>query len=345
MRISEFASAVQAQVEGLTEDFEIRSLTTLSEAQEGDVSFVAKSRYANEAQSSHASAIIVPEGTTIKGRTTLAMKEPWAGVLFLLNHLFPAGRETWFEGVHADCFVDPTAELAPDVTVGPCAVIGPRTKIGAGTIIGPGCVIGQDCEIGENCLFNANMVLGHEVKIGNRVLIQPGAIIGADGFKFEVIDGTWTKIPQIGRVVVEDDVEIGANTCIDRASFTETHIGAGTKIDNLVQIAHNVQVGRSCVIVSQSGIAGSTTIGDGSILAAAVGVADNLKIGKRCVLLARAGLKDNVPDGETFLGTPAGPFRKAARIMAMQQRLPELNETVARLEARVKELEERLMGK
>ena len=344
MRISEFASAVQAQVDGLTDDFEIQSLTTLSEAQEGDVSFVAKSKYADEAQSSRASAIIVPEGMTIEGRTTLAMKEPWAGVLFLLQHLFPAGREIWFEG-NGDCFVDPTADLADDVRVGPYAVIGPRTKIGAGTIIGPGCVIGQDCEIGENCLFHANTVLGHEVKIGNRVLIHPGAVIGADGFKFEVIGGTWTKIPQVGRVVVEDDVEIGANTCIDRASFTQTQIGAGTKIDNLVQIAHNVQVGRSCVIVSQSGVAGSTTIGDGSILAASVGVADNLKIGKRCVLLARAGLKDNVPDGETYLGTPAGPFRRAARIIAMQQRLPELNETVARLEARIKDLEERLKEK
>ena len=188
------------------------------------------------------------------------------------------------------------------------------------------------------------VVLEHGTRIGNRVIIQAGAVLGGDGFKFEVINGRWQKIPQVGRVVIEDDVEIGANTTIDRASFTETHIGAGTKIDNLVQIAHNVRIGRDCVVVAQVGIAGSSTVGDGSILAAQVGVADNLRLGKGVRVMARSGVKDDIPDGRTVLGAPARPFRVAARIMAAEAKLPELVAQVTKLSEKVAELERKLSG-
>ena len=339
MRITEFAAAMNSRVENLAEDFEIRSITTLSHAQPGDVSFVGKEKYASDARDSRASAIIVPQGTVLEGHATIPLKEPWAGVLHLLEHFFPHGRERYFAGVHRSAVIDPAAIVSPDAHVGPNAVVGPRATVGARTVIGPGCVIGRDCRIGEDCLFHPGAIIAHEVVIGDRVIVHSGSVIGADGFKFEVFGGRWQKIPQVGTVVLEDDVEIGANTCVDRASFTETRIGKGSKIDNLVQIAHNVKIGQGCVIVSQTGIAGSTSVGEGSILAASVGVADNLKIGSRTVLLARAGVKDDIPDGQTYLGEPARPFRKAAKILALQGRLPELADTLAKLEARVKELE------
>jgi UDP-3-O-[3-hydroxymyristoyl] glucosamine N-acyltransferase len=344
MRITEFAAAVGTRVDNLKQDFEITGITTLETAGEGQVSFVSKEKYMGRAAGSAAAAIIVPEGAAIEGRATLPMKEPWAGVLHLLNHLYPAGRERYYTGVHSGASVHPDAKVAADAVVAPGAVIGPRTVVGARSVIGPNCVVGQDCVIGEDCVLHAAVTLAHESRLGSRVQIHPGTVIGADGFKYEPIGGKLTKIPQVGCVVIEDDVEIGANVCIDRASFTETRIGQGAKIDNLVQLAHNVVVGRGCVIVSQCGIAGSTTIGDGTILAASVGVADNLKIGSRVTVLARSGVKDDIADGQVMLGAPARPIRQAARIYAAEAKMPDIITEVSRLRARVEELEKRLKG-
>ncbi len=342
MRLREFAEAVGGQIVGLEEDFEIQGLTTLEQAKPGQVSFVANERYLPAARNSQASALIVAEGLAIPGKTCVVLEEPWRGVLYLLERFYPADAAVYFEGVDPAAVVDATAEVGKGVRIGPRAVVGPRAKIGDGTIVEPGCVIGPDVEIGQNCHLHPNVVIEHGTRIGNRVIIQAGAVIGGDGFKFEVIGGKWTKIPQVGRVVIEDDVEIGANTTIDRASFTETRIGAGTKIDNLVQIAHNVTIGRDCVIVAQVGIAGSSSVGDGSILAAQVGIADNLKLGRGVRVMARSGVKDHLEDGQTVLGTPARPFRLAARIMAAEAKLPDLVSEVAKLSEKVKELEERL---
>ncbi len=342
MRIREFAKAVGAKVIGLDEDFEITGISTLEEAQPGQISFVSAERYLPAAAKSQASAIIVAENLVVEGKPCLVMKEPWLGVLYLLEHFYPADGAIYYEGIHPTAVVDPTACVGSNVRIGPYAVIGPQSKIGNRSIIEAGCIIGPGVEIGEGCHLHPRVVVEHGTRIGNRVIIQAGAVLGGDGFKFEVIDGRWRKIPQVGRVVIEDDVEIGANTTIDRASFTETRIGAGTKIDNLVQIAHNVRIGRDCVIVAQVGIAGSTSVGDGSILAAQVGVADNLKLGKGVRVMARSGVKDDLADGQTVLGAPARPFRVAARIMAAEAKLPELVAEVARLSERIAELERRL---
>lgn len=342
MRIREFAAAVGGELIGVVEDFEIRGISTLQDAQPGELSFVANERYLKAAEQTQASAVIVPKGVQLANKPCVAMAEPWKGVLFLLEHFYPSDAAVYFHGVHPSAVVAENVTLGKEVRIGPNVVIGPGTTIGDYTIIEAGCVVGPNVRIGERCHIHPNVVIEHGTEIGHRVIIQAGAVIGGDGFKFEVIEGKWRKIPQVGRVVIEDDVEIGANTTIDRASYTETRIGAGTKIDNLVQIAHNVQIGRDCIIVAQVGIAGSSTVGDGSILAAQVGIADNLRLGKGVRVMARSGVKDHIEDGQTVLGAPARPFRVAARIMAAEAKLPELIAEVAQLSEKIKALEAKL---
>lgn len=341
MRVTEFASAMGARVENLKQDFMISGISTLEDARQGQLSFVVDKRHLKNAESSKASALILPEGSETAG-AYIPLKEPWAGVLYLLQRLHPEWLRRWYSGVHPSAYVDPDAVLAEDVAVGPHAVIGPKVMVGSGTAIGAGCVIGPNCTIGADCTLGANAVLEGGTVLGDGVIVQPGAVLGGDGFKYEIIGGKWTKIPQVGRVVIGPEAEIGANTTIDRASFTETRIGSNTKIDNLVQIAHNVTIGSDCIIVSQTGIAGSTEIGDRSILAAQVGIADNLKIGSGVVVMAKAGVKDNLEDGAKMFGYPARPFRQQARIIGVENRLPELAEEVARLSKRVQELESKL---
>ncbi|MCX7717731.1 MAG: UDP-3-O-(3-hydroxymyristoyl)glucosamine N-acyltransferase [Candidatus Sumerlaeaceae bacterium] len=339
MRLTEFAAATGGHIENLAEDFEIRGVSTLERAGAGEIAFVASEKYLPQAASTRASAVIVGPKIVLPGRTLVRMAEPWAGVLLLLEALYPAARFVYFSGVHTSAQVDPSASLGPDVVVGPNAVIGPRTRIGAGSVIGPAAVIGPDCQLGEKCFVHAGAVICAESVLGARVIIHPGAVIGADGFKYEKIGGTLRKIPQVGRVVIGDDVEIGANACVDRASFTETRIGPRTKIDNLVQIAHNVVVGADCILVSQVGVAGSSEVGDGSILAAQAGIADNLKLGRRVTVMARAAVKDHLKDGEAVVGMPARPFRLQAKIFAAEARLPEILEELRHLRARVEQLE------
>lgn len=342
MRITEFAEAMGSRVENLRDDFEITGISTLEGAQAGQVSFLSDKKYLPRVAESHAGALITAENLPIENRAYVPLREPWRGVLYLLDHFFPNSRRRWYEGVHPSASVHETARLGENVMIGPNAVIGPHTTIGAETAIGPGCVIGPDCEIGENCTLGATSVLEQGTRIGNNVILQPGAVLGADGFKYEVIDSRWTRIPQVGRVILGDNVEVGSNTCIDRASYTETTIGENTKIDNLVQIAHNAEVGSNCIIVSQSGIAGSTAIGANCILAAQAGIADNLKLGKGTVVLAQSGVKDSHPEGTTLFGTPARPMREAARIIAAESRLPDLISTVTKLTRRIEELEKQL---
>jgi UDP-3-O-[3-hydroxymyristoyl] glucosamine N-acyltransferase len=342
MRLTEFAAAAGGQIENLAEDFEIRGVSTLERAGEGEVAFVSSEKYLVRAATTRASAVIVGPRTALPGRTLVRMAEPWAGVLLLLETLYPASRFVYFSGIHASAHVDSSARLAPDVVVGPNAVVGPRTLVGAGTVIGPAAVIGPDCQLGEGCFIHAGAVICAESILGARVIIHPGAVIGADGFKYEKIGGALRKIPQVGRVVIGDEVEIGANTCVDRASFTETRIGPRTKIDNLVQIAHNVVVGADCILVSQVGVAGSSEIGDGSILAAQAGIADNLRLGRRVTVMARAAVKDHLKDGEAVVGMPARPFRLQAKIFAAEARLPEVLEELRQLRARIDELEKQV---
>lgn len=343
MKASQLAELVGSKVENAPqEDVELTGISTLSDATAEQATFLTDRKFLSMAQNSRAGVILVAEKLAPLDRPHIPLKNVWEGVLLALKTFYPGFERKSWQGVHPTAVIDPTAELEENVAVGPYAVIGANVKVGRGCYIAPGVVIGDKCRLGENCTIYANAVLESETILGNGVFVQAGAVIGADGFKYEVLNGRWTKIPQVGHVELGDHAEVGANSCLDRASYSATRIGKNTKIDNLVQIAHNVQAGDNCIIVSQTGIAGSTKLGDNCIVAAQVGIADNVEIGAGAVLLARTGLSTDVEPGATMFGTPAHPFRQEARIIAATKKLPDLVTQVAKLAQRVEELEARL---
>ncbi len=342
MKATELAKLLNGSLNNADENLELTGISTLSESGPHDVAFITDRKYLRHLEKTRAGLILLPKKLGEIPQPHIALENVWSGVLATLKHFYPGFDRKEFEGIHTSAIVDPTAQIAPGVSVGPLAVIGAETQIGPGTYIAPGVVIGARCTIGERCTIYANSVIEAETRIGSGVYIQPGAVIGADGFKYEIIDGRWTKIPQVGHVELADNAEVGANSCIDRASYSKTEIGDNTKIDNLVQIAHNAKVGNNCVIVSQSGVAGSTVIGDHVILAAQSGVADNLKVGNQAVLMGRAGVISDVADGEAVIGMPANPFRQEAKIIAARKKLPDLLTQMTKLTARVAELEEQI---
>ena len=258
-------------------------------------------------------------------------------------------------GIHPSSVIDSTAQLAADVRVGPHCSVGPRTKIGAGGTLVAGVHLGADVEIGSNCLLFAGVCVGDRVRIGDRVIIKANAAIGNDGFSFQTVepgsaevvrqtgkpqptDSEILRINSVGTVVIEDDVEIGANACIDRATLHETRIGRGTKIDNLVQIAHNVQIGEKCIVVAMAGIAGSATVGDRVLIAAQAGIADHMTVGDDCLIMPQAGVAGNLPAKSYVGGTPAEPrdvfvnnLMQVKRIKSLARKLKDLAERVDRL--------------
>lgn len=342
MKLTELAAMLGGSAVNLTDDFEVTGISTLDEAQPGEISFITDKKFLPALPGSKASAVLISAKLAPVNQPHIPLADVWSGTLASLKLFYPNFARRTYDGVHPSAIIDNTAAIGSDVTISPLAVVGPGAVIGDGTYLGPGVVIGERCRVGQDCTIYANVVLESETVLGNGVFMQPGAVIGADGFKYEMLAGKWTKIPQVGHVELADDVEIGANTCIDRASYTVTSVGNNSKIDNLVQIAHNVKVGKNTVVVSQSGIAGSTTVGDYTILAAQVGIADNLSVGNKAVILAQSGVKDQVKDGETWFGTPARPFRQEARIIAQEGKLPEMAAELQRLSKKIAELEDEI---
>ncbi len=266
----------------------------------------------------------------------LLVPDPRAAMVPVLSQF---QEPEWYqEGISPLAQVDPTAHLAEGVSVGPFAVIQPGARIGRNTRIGPGVFVGPGVEIGEECTIYPGVYLGRGTRIGHRVRIEPGAVIGREGFGFVEQDGRFLRIPQVGRVVIEDDCEIGANTCIDRATIGETRIGRGTKIDNLVQIGHNVRIGSHTVIAGQTGIAGSVTVGHHVLMGGQVGIADHLTIGNRAILTAKAGIISDVPEGAVYSGPYARPRAQYLRAMALFFKLPDLARRLKELEKMVKRL-------
>jgi UDP-3-O-[3-hydroxymyristoyl] glucosamine N-acyltransferase len=248
-----------------------------------------------------------------------------------------APREQSTGSRHATAVVSPEAEVAPDVQLGPFAVIGARTRIASGCILKSGVVVGEDCTLGENCILHPNVVLYPHSCLGNRVILHAGVVIGADGFGY-VFDGhAYTAFPQASRILLEDDVEIGANTTLDRGSLEPTRIGMGTKIDNLVQVAHNVQIGRHVVIAAQTGISGSCVIEDHVVIGGQVGIADHARIQTGAVIGSKAGILPGkiVRGGEVYWGIPVRPLREFKRINYYFGRLPDLKSEIDSLKAAV----------
>ncbi len=302
----------------------IRGAAPFEQAGEGEITF-ATGRYLDSLPETGASALIVPAGTLLPSRNLLAVDKPKVAFAQILR-LFTE-KPFHAEGISERASIERNCRISQDVTIGPFVTIGANVVVEDGVTLGPGVVIGADARIGEGSILHANVSIYRGVAIGKRVIIHSGTVIGADGFGY-VFDGTaQVKIPQTGTVEIGDDVEIGANCCIDRATFGATVLGSHVKLDNLVHVAHNCRIGENTVIVGCCGISGSVEIGRNCVLAGQVGVADHVRIGDNVKVLAKASVFKDVPSGSVVSGTPARDHRQELRAQAALRRLPELLRT------------------
>lgn len=312
------------------------SIASLDEATASDISFLGNERYRSQFLETGAGVVLVPEGTDggPEGTALIAVANPSFAFGLAVKHFTTVFTRRFEAGVHPAASVDASAKLDPEkVRVHAGAVVMAGAVVGDGSEIGPNSVVGENAVIGRDCLLQANVSIRERCILGDRVTIQPGAVIGSDGFGYETVGGRHVKIDQIGIVVLEDDVEIGANTTIDRARFGRTVVGEGTKVDNLVQIAHNVQIGKHNFLVAQSGIAGSSRTGAYVVLAAQAGIAGHVKVGDQAMISAKSGVTVDMDGGQSYGGTPAQKLMAYQRQQAAIRKLPDLLKRVRELEA------------
>ncbi|HBE23334.1 MAG TPA: UDP-3-O-(3-hydroxymyristoyl)glucosamine N-acyltransferase [Verrucomicrobiales bacterium] len=306
-----------------------------------DVSFLGNPKYATVFATSKAGACIVEPGER-GGPQDMALIEvanPTLAFSAVIAH-FSKADAAFLPGIDPAAHIDSTATLDPSkVCIHAGAVIMAGAVIGDGTEIYPNVVIGAQARVGRSCIIYQNVSIRERCVLGDRVILQPGAVIGSDGYGYQFHQGRHQKIPQVGIVEIGDDVEVGANTCIDRARFGKTLIGEGTKIDNLVQIGHNVQIGKHCIVIALTGIAGSAKLGNYVTCAAQVGISGHFEVGDKAVLAARTGVTNNLAGSQTYLGHPAQPIKDELRIVAMQRRLPKIVEEIKELKRKIQELE------
>ncbi len=318
----------------------VDGLAPLESAGPDKITFLANPKYAAKVAETGAGAVLMAPGGEAYGRNVIEVANPYLAFAKLLTLFYVRKPEP--RGVMEGARLGGNLSLGADITIHPGAIIGDNVVIGDRTVIHPGTVIYDGVTVGCDTLIHANVVIRERCRIGSRCVIQPGAVIGSDGFGYAPDGAGYYPIPQIGIVVLEDDVEIGANTCIDRAALEVTLIRRGTKLDNLVQVAHNCQIGENCMIVSQVGISGSTKIGNHVTLAGQVGVAGHLTIGDNVMIGAQSGVPGSVPANTGYSGSPIMPHRDWLRAMAVVPRLPELRKTIGVLEKRIAELESKL---
>jgi UDP-3-O-[3-hydroxymyristoyl] glucosamine N-acyltransferase len=315
----------------------ISGINGINEAGKGDLAFLLSAKQEDLISSTKASAVIVPKDVRKTfDKPIIKVDSPSIAFSRIIEVVMP-DRIPHPKGIHPTAIVSKKAVLAGGVALGPYTAVEDGADIGEGTVIYPFSYIGKNSRIGKRCIIYPNVTIREEVTIGSNVIIHPGSVIGSDGFGYDTRpDGTHVKIPQLGTVVIEDDVEIGACVTIDRARFARTVIGKGTKIDNLVQIAHNVVMGPNCIIAGQSGISGSSTLGRNVVLGGQVGVADHLKLGDFVMAGAKTGISKSFPAKTTLFWYPAKPVDKARAIIASIGLLPKLYERVRKLEERLK---------
>jgi UDP-3-O-[3-hydroxymyristoyl] glucosamine N-acyltransferase len=314
----------------------ITGFAAANQARSGDLTFADQEAYFAVAEASQAAAILVPEGFASTQKTLIRVKNPRIAVARLLPLFFPPDQ--YAPGVHPSAVIDASAQVDPAAHIGPNCTVGARAKIGARTVLMGGNHIGRDAKVGEDTTLYPNVVIYLQCQVGNRVIIHAGTVIGSDGYGYVLDEGRHRKILQIGNVIIHDDVEIGANTAIDRGALGSTVIGQGTKIDNLVHVAHNVNIGKHCIITGQVGFAGSTKMGDYCVVAAQSGIADHLNIGNQATIGAKSGVMRDIPDGGKVLGTPAMPDKQAKRQMIASQQLPDIIRRMRDLEKQLEEL-------
>ena len=335
MRLSEVAGKVGLTFSG--HDLEIAAVNTLALAGPDELAPLLDRKHLPELAHSRAGAVLCEEKFAPAGRTCLLSKHlklDWARVV-----AFFARPQGCLTGISPQAFIHPEAVLGPGVTVYPFAFVGARATVGEGSTLFPGVYVGEDCALGQDCILYPNSVLLAGTVLGARAIIHAGAVLGSDGYGYAQSPAGHVKVPQVGVVIVGDDVEIGANSCVDRAALDTTRIGDGTKIDNLAQVAHNVQIGKHCLIVSQAGVAGSARLGNGVVLGGQVGVRDNISLGDGVQVAGQSGVGVDLPAGATVGGSPS---MDAATFLKMSLTLPKLPDLARRVRRLEKAVEQRL---
>ena len=306
-------------------------------ARAGDLTFADSQAYIAAVEQSQASAILVSGNLASTKKVTIRVPNVRVAVARLLPIFFPPDEPV--PGIHPTASIAASAQFDPTAQIGPHCIVGAQVRVGTRSVLMGGNHIARDCQIGDDtCLF-PNVVLYSKTQVGNRVTIHAGTIIGSDGYGYVFDEGKHRKVLQVGRVIIHDDVEIGANSAIDRGALGDTIIGQGTKIDNLVHVAHNVAMGRHCLVMGQVGFAGSTQLGDYCVVASQSGIAGHLKLGKQVTVGAKSGVMRDIPDGETVLGVPAAPDKQTKRQMIALTQLPELIRRTRELERQLAELQ------
>ena len=336
--LAELAAELGGHVIG-DESVQIRGVAGIREALPGDVTFLANSRYESYLAETRASAVICDRSPRHASVPLLQVDHPYLAFQKAVR-LFRPELYQPLPGVHPTAVVSQAAKIGEGASIGPHCTVEPGAVIGAKTVLMAGCYVGVQASIGEGCLLYPRVVLREECVLGDRCIVHAGAVIGADGFGFAFDAGRYHKVPQVGNVVVGNDVEIGANTTIDRATTDSTRVGDGTKIDNLVQIGHNVIIGRHCIIVAQVGISGSTELEDYVTIGGQAGIIGHVKLSKGVQVGAQSGVSKSWPAGTTVFGTPAAPLTLFKRLNAYLQKLPQLFDRTKTLETRVAKLEE-----
>jgi len=332
--ISQLAALVGGEVFSGSGDAVINGPAALDAAGPGEISFFAHPRYAADLKATGAAAVLVPRdfnGTT--PAVCIRVDNP-SGAFARITAEFVREPAPAQPGIHPSAVVHPDAQVAPGASVGENAVVMPRAVVGPHSVVMAGSYVGENARIGSGCLLHPHAVVRHDCVLGDRVILHPGVVVGSDGFGYDTLDGRHVKIPQCGIVVVENDVEIGANTTIDRARFGRTVIGEGTKIDNLVMIAHNVVIGKHCIVCAQVGIAGSAQIGNYVILAGQAGIVGHIKIGDGSIIGAQTGVSNDVEAGARVVGSPPRPVGQWKRSIVRVDKLGELYDRVKALEAK-----------
>jgi len=342
--LKEIAELINGKLCG-DENIVIVGVNEIDKAQKGEITFLRDRKYVELLKKTKASCVIIPEDLANLSISTsyIVVKEPYIAFVKILEIIYSEKEKKFYKGIHPTVLKGENVKFKNNVSIGPYCILGNNVEIEEGSILVANVFIGNNVKIGKNVLIYPNVTVLEDTVIGNNVIIHSGTVIGSDGFGYIQKDGRHIKVPQVGRVVIEDDVEIGANVTIDKATISETRISKGTKIDNLVHIAHNVYIGENVLLLAQVGIAGSSKVGNNSILAGQTGVTDHISIGSNVKAGPRTGIIQNVEDNQVVWGTPPIPFEEQKKISVASRRLPKLLVEFNKLKSKVEQLEKLLL--